>query len=78
MAPALTRMPTLVAETREERVHDLGIECPSVIEWKHWKAGGEYRKVITVKNVSQRHQRIKYGLPTSGAFRWALSPVPFS
>jgi hypothetical protein len=58
-------------------VHDLGIECPSVIEWKHWKAGGEYRKVTTVKNVSQRHQRIKYGLPTMGVFRWALSPVPF-
>jgi hypothetical protein len=43
--------------------------------WRGWKPGGEYERVLTVRNVSTRTIKLKYKLPTSKYFSMAF-PEP--
>ena len=59
--------------TRAERVRRFGVDCSDALEWvAGWEPGGEYVKLLTVKNVSSKVMKIKYRLPESKFFNMAF------
>lgn len=56
--------------SRAERARRFGIDCTESFTWAggEWAPGGEYKKLLRVKNVSGKMQRIKYALPKSQHF----------
>lgn len=71
-ATASTFGDTGVAEilSREERVKRFGIDCGDGLCWAGgtWGPGGEFIKNLTVKNLSERVQKIKYRVPDTKFF----------
>ena len=86
---ALTPTPTTMRSTRRaspvraeilsraERARRFGIDCTECFVWAggEWAPGGEYKKVLRVKNVSGKMQRIKYALPASHYFSMCFPRV---
>ena len=59
--------------TRAERVRRFGVDCTESLDWPAgWEPGGEYVKLLTVKNVSGKAMTIKYRLPESKFFNMAF------
>lgn len=54
--------------TKAERAHMFGIECAEALVWRKWAVGGEYMKVLTVRNVTAYTQRVTYTLPANHCF----------
>jgi cilia- and flagella-associated protein 65 len=45
-----------------------GIDCVDKLEWRGWAPGGEYSKVLNVRNISTKTIRFKYRLPRNKQF----------
>jgi len=60
---------------REQRASMLGIDCPSVLEWRNWQPGHECPKNLYVKNVSLNTIKLKYRQPNSTAFMMDFSEI---
>jgi hypothetical protein len=56
------------AMTKAQRAHMFGIETAEALVWRKWAAGGEYTKVLTVRNVTPYTQRVTYTLPADHCF----------
>ncbi|ORX76894.1 hypothetical protein BCR32DRAFT_295949 [Anaeromyces robustus] len=54
--------------TKEKRQALYGIDCISDVVFSKWKVGNEYVKVLTIKNITTKTQKIKYCLPDSKIF----------
>jgi hypothetical protein len=67
---AATNVSTLpvVIQTRAERIAQFGIDCGNGLSWRGWEAGGDYQKVLYVRNVTTDVIKVKYKLPKSNFF----------
>lgn len=52
----------------EDRVAVFALDCPQALEWRNWRPGNEYEKMLVMKNVGTKALRIKYQLPASKYF----------
>ena len=50
----------------------LGLDCLRSLEWRGWSPGGEYEKLLVLKNVSTQNIRFKYRLPATKYFSMAF------
>jgi len=64
----MVAQPTMEVMTKAERAHMFGIECAEALVWRKWAVGGEYMKVLTVRNVTAYTQRVTYTLPANHCF----------
>ena len=57
--------------TREQRIATFGLDCVDALEWRDWLPGGEYRRAMLIKNVSNK-VRHKSAPPPGGRLggRW--------
>ncbi|ORX51756.1 hypothetical protein BCR36DRAFT_287578 [Piromyces finnis] len=53
---------------REKRQALYGIDCLSEVVFSKWNIGNEYVKVLSIKNITTKTQKIKYVLPNSKIF----------
>lgn len=65
---SMVAQPTMEVMTKAERAHMFGIECAEALVWRKWAAGGEYMKVLNVRNVTAYTQRVTYTLPANHCF----------
>ena len=64
--------------TRAERVRRYGVDCGDCLQWAAgWEPGGEYVKLLTVKNVSNKVMKLTFKLPESKFFSMSF-PEPIS
>ena len=49
-----------MAAVRACKVVECGLEVPRGVVYQGWEPGGEYTKLLVMKNVQLRTQRIKY------------------
>jgi len=56
--------------SREERIRRFGIDCNDELAWENgsWSAGGEFRRVLVLKNVGQDTVKLKYTPPSTAFF----------
>jgi len=78
---AATNISTLpvVIKSRAARIAEFGIDCGNGLTWRGWEGGGDYKKVLCVRNVTTDVIKIKYKLPASNFFYMEFpAPVTLS
>jgi len=62
--------------TSAQRMRRFGVSCNDCLEWPAgWEPGGEYVKLLKIKNVSDKVMKLTYRLPESKSFSMAF-PEP--
>jgi len=67
-----------IQPSRNERNRRLGVDCNDKLVWKHWSLGGEYPRVLEIRNALQQTQVIEYSLPENKSTYFVEFPRPVS
>ena len=59
---------SMKSSERLERCRRYGFDCADFLEWKGWDVGGEYKLVLSLKNVGKKITPIKYKMPHNVQF----------
>ncbi|KNC51840.1 uncharacterized protein AMSG_07927 [Thecamonas trahens ATCC 50062] len=64
--------PPLPIPTRQQRLETYGLDTVSSLVWSEWEVGGEYTKLLTIRNVTTDVVHLRYTLPATKYFSMAF------